>query len=111
VELTRDEAFEYIKVVYLGSHKGETLPAVPVMGKLPSDLPARLAEGRYGDTIYVRVSKDGLAEETFLDTACTKRIADPYLESVVKSIRFKPALDNGNPINGVAALKLGQLAI
>jgi len=111
VELSRDEAFEYIKVVYLGSHKGETLPAAPVMGKLPADLPARLAEGKYGDTFYVKVSKDGLAEESFLDAACTKRISDPYLESVVKGVRFKPALENGSPVNGVAALKLGQLAI
>ena len=111
VELTRDEAFEYVKVVYLGSHKGDTLPATPVMGKLPADLPARLAVGKYGDTFYVRVSKDGLAEEPFFDAACTRRIGDPYLETVVKSIRFKPALDRGSPVEGVAPLKLGQLAI
>jgi len=111
VELTRDEAFEYVKMEYVGAHKGETLAAAPVMGKLPADLPARLADGKYGDTFYVKVSKDGLAEEPFLDAACTKRISDPYLESVVKGVRFKPALENGSPVNGVAALKLGQLAI
>jgi hypothetical protein len=32
VELTRDEAFEYVKMEYLGAHKGETLPAMAVMG-------------------------------------------------------------------------------
>src|ERR1035438_3233767 len=38
VELTRDEAFEYIKMEYISAHKGDTLAAVPVMGKLPADL-------------------------------------------------------------------------
>jgi|CZKI01.1.fsa_nt_gi hypothetical protein len=111
VELTRDEAFEYIKMEYISAHKGDTLAAVPVMGKLPADLPARLAEGKYGDTFYVKVSKDGLADEPFLDAACTKKVGDPYLESVVRNIRFKPALERGKPVDGVAPLKLSQLAI
>jgi hypothetical protein len=111
VELTRDEAFEYVKMEYLGSHKGDTLPAAPVMGKLPADLPARLAEGKYAGTYYVRVSKDGMADGVFSDTACTKSIGDPYLESVVKSIRFKPALEMGKPVAGTAPLNLGRLKI
>jgi hypothetical protein len=111
VELTRDEAFEYVKMEYMGAHKGETLPATAAMGKLPADLPARLANGQYGNTFYVRVSKDGLADEAFTDTACTKRIADPYIESIVKGIRFKPSLEQGKPVEGTAAVNLGQLAI
>jgi hypothetical protein len=111
VELTRDEAFEYVKMEYLGAHKGETLPAVAVMGKLPADLSAHLASGSYTGTFYVRVSKDGLADEPYSDTACTKRIADPYLMSVVRAIRFKPALEHGRPVEGTAAVNLNQLAI
>ena len=111
VELTRDEAFEYVKMEYLGAHKGETLPAVAAMGRFPADLPARLANGSYASTFYVRVSKDGLADEPYADTACTKRIADAYLESVVRSIRFKPALELGKPVEGTAAVNLNQLAI
>ncbi len=111
VELTRDEAFEYVKLEYVGAHKGDTLPAVPVMGRLPADLPARLAEGKYADTYYVRVSKDGVAGGPFLDAACTKGVRDPYLESVVKNILFKPALDNGRPVEGVAPVRLGQLTM
>jgi len=111
VELTREEAFEYVKSEYIGAHKGETLPAVPVMGKLPADLPGLLAAGKYGETIYVRVSKDGLGDEPFLDTACTRRIEDPYLQSVIRGIRFKPALEQGKPVDGVAALNLGKMVI
>jgi len=111
VELTRDEAFEYVKMEYIGSHLKDTLPAVPVMGKLPADLPAQLAQGKYSAAFYVKVSKDGFADEAYTDPACTRRIDDPYLDSVVKRVRFKPALNSGKPVDGVATLKLGQLAI
>jgi hypothetical protein len=111
VELTRDEAFEYVKMEYIGSHKGATLPAEPAMGKLPAELPAKLAQGQYKQTFYVKVSKDGLADEEYSDPACTRRIDDPYLDSVVKRIRFKPALNSGRPVDGFATVNLGKLAI
>jgi hypothetical protein len=65
VELTRDEAFEYVKSEYIGAHKGATLPAVAVMGNLPSDLPTKLNSGKYDKPFYVSVSKDGSAEGRF----------------------------------------------
>jgi hypothetical protein len=111
VELTRDEAFEYVKMEYVGSHKGATLSAAPAMGILPADLPRRLAEGEFRETFFVKVSKDGLADEAFVDATCSKRIEDAYLEKVVKSIRFNPALAQGKPVEGVASLNLRQLKI
>ena len=109
VELTRDEAFEYVKMEYVGAHRGETLPASPSMGRLPAELPTRLASGKYAEAFFVKVSKDGLAAEAFQDASCTKKIDDPFLESVVKSIRFKPALSNGKPVDTVASLDLTKL--
>jgi hypothetical protein len=111
VELTRDDAFEYVKMDYVGSHRGATLPAVPAMGKLPADLPSRLAGGQFGQPYYVKVSKDGLASSAYLDEACSRQVNDPYVESMLKDIRFKPALDNGKPVDGVAKLKLGELPL
>jgi hypothetical protein len=111
VELTRDEAFEYVKMEYIGAHRRETLPAVPAMGRLPADFRSRLAAGKYRGTIYVRVTKDGMADEAFLDPACSRRAEDPYLDSVVQSLRFKPALDQGKPVQGIASLDLDKLAI
>jgi len=104
-----DQAFEYVKRTYIEDHKRDTVRAVPVMGELPADFASHVASGKYAETIYVRVSKDGLANEAFADSACSKRIDDPYLESVVRCIRFKPALDNGKPVEGVASLNLGRL--
>jgi hypothetical protein len=111
VELTRDEAFEYVKMEYIGAHRSDTLPAVPAMGKLPAELPNRLATGKYGETFFVKVSKGGLAEEPFADVTCSKKIEDPFLQAVVRSLRFKPALAHGEPVEGVAAVNLSKLQI
>ena len=103
------------RMEYVAAHgKQSRLPPSPLMERVQLPLPtfaSRLAEGRYRDTVYVRVSKDGLADDAFSDVACSRRIDDPYLQSVVKSIRFKPALNNGKPVEGIAPLKLGDLAI
>jgi hypothetical protein len=111
VELTRDEAFEYVRIEYVVAHKGATLPASPAMGILPADLPGRLAHGEYKATIFVRVSKDGFAGEPFADVSCSRKIEDPYLETVVRCIRFDPALAQGKPVEGVASVNLRQLKI
>jgi hypothetical protein len=111
VELTREEAFEYVKMEYLGAHKTDTLPASPAMARLPADLPEKIVQGKYGAPFYVRVSKEGLADKAYSDSGCIQRIDDPYLESVVKRIRFKPALSSGKPVDGIAVVNLGKLAI
>jgi hypothetical protein len=111
VELTRDEAFEYVKMEYLGSHRGSTLPPVPAMGQLPADLPTRLAAGKYAETFYVRVSKDGVPGDIYTDAGCTKKVDDPYIVSLLERVRFKPALAEGKPIEAVAPLNLNKLTI
>ncbi len=111
VELTREEAFEYVRMEYLGAHPRDTLAPSPAMGKLPGDLHALLLAGAYAQPFYVKVSPDGLADEAYSDAACTKRISDAYLDSVVKRIRFKPALSKGKPVDGIASINLGQLKI
>jgi hypothetical protein len=109
VALTRDEAFEYIKIEYLAAHKADTLPAKAVFGKLPADFAVFQAGGKYAPVYYVRVTKDGLPGDTFTDAACSQRLRDPYVESIVKAVRFKPALDKGTPVDSVAPLSLARL--
>ena len=111
VDMTRDEAFEYVKMEYLSVHHSDTLPPVPVMGNLPADLPTKIAIGKYPDTFYVQVTKRGLPGELFADDACTRKIDDPYLETTVRGLLFKPALAHGRPVEGVAAVNLAKLQI
>ena len=109
VELTREEAFEYVLMEYVSAHKGETLPAVAAMGRLPAELPTRIAAGKYSDTFFVPVTKDGLGNGAFSDRICTKRINDPFLDTVVKGLRFKPALSSGAAVDGIATVNLTKL--
>ena len=111
MELTRDEALQYVIGQYIGTHKGATLPPTPAMGRLPADLPARLANNEFKKTYYVKVTKDGKPAEAFADESCSQKVDDPYLQSVVRNIRFKPALEKGKPVDGVAQLNLHQLPI
>ncbi|HZZ20753.1 MAG TPA: hypothetical protein VFE25_15370 [Opitutaceae bacterium] len=111
VELTRDEAFEYVKSEYIGAHRRATLPAVPVMGSLPADLPVKLNSGKYEQPFFVRVSKEGIGRGAFADEGCSRPIDDPYLASVVERIRFKPALAEGKPVDGVTVVNLAKLTI
>ena len=111
VELTADEAFEYVKMEYIGAHPKETRPPEPAVGLLPVELPERVALGKYVGPYFVRVSKDGLADEVYLDAACTRKVGDASLDSLVKSIRFDPALSNGKAVEGIASVQLNQLKI
>ena len=110
-EMTPDQAFDYIKKTYLEAHKSDTMHATPVMAELPSDLGGLVASGKYAETVYVKVSKDGLADEAFSDIGCTTKIEDPYLDSLVKCIRFKPALTRGVTVEGVALLNFSKMRI
>jgi hypothetical protein len=38
-------------------------------------------------------------------------VEDPYLQSVIRDIRFNPALDKGQPVEGIARLRFADLRI
>ena len=109
VPLTRDEAFQYVLIDYVSSHKGASLPATPVMGRLPADLRTRLGSGQLTQRFFVKVSKDGLPVETYVDESCSHKVDDPYLQSVIQDIRFNPTLEKGRPIEGIALLRFCDL--
>jgi hypothetical protein len=111
VSLTRDEAFERLKKGYLGAHKGATLPPAPALGDLPADLSARIAQGQYSQPLFIKVSSDGVGMGAYVDPACSRKLEDPYVDSMLKDIRFEPALDGGRPVEGVATLSLDHLAM
>jgi len=55
------------------------------------------------------VSKDGVGHAIYTDRMCTKKMDDPFLDTVVRGLRFKPALSSGVPVEGVAAVNLTKL--
>lgn len=109
VELTRDEAYQYLLIDYIGSHKGATLPAAPALANFTADAVNQLSGGQAQKQLFVRVSVDGLPGGVFADQSCSEVVQDPKIESLVKDIRFKPALEKGKPVEGVARVRLQDL--
>ena len=99
VELTREEAFQYIVIEHIGNNKGKTLPAMPVMATLTPELRQRLRDGDGQQVYYVNVSKEGRVTEVFEDDAYSKRLGDGFFAQTVKRIWFKPALEEGKPVD------------
>jgi hypothetical protein len=110
VALTREEAFLYITTDYIGRHKGASLPASPAMVKLPGDWGTVANANSNIKTCFVSVDKTGHPVATFADNACTKKLNDAYVETVIMDTRFLPALAEGKPIASVAKLTLSDLS-
>jgi hypothetical protein len=111
VPLTRDEAFAYLVAEYLGTHKAATLPAAAVLGKLAPETKSRLTSQQISSPYFVKVSRDGLPLEVYIDQECT-RPADATMVALVKSdVRFFPALDKGKRTEGVARLMFTYLTL
>ncbi len=110
LELTRDEAFQYTVIDYLANHRDSTLPPALALARPPPDLPARLRQGEFAPTCYVKVDKDGLPGEAFTDAACHHRAENPYLQAVIGDLRFTPALLKGKPVAAVALVDLTELS-
>ena len=106
------EAFDYLRGAYLRTHKSETLPPTPVMVDiLPADFKDKVSHGEYTGVVYVKVSASGVGEDAYSDPSCSKRIEDPYLDSIVRCIRFEPALQNGKAVEGTAPVNLSRLRV
>jgi hypothetical protein len=110
VVLTRDDAFAYMKIEYLSTHKGETLTTVPALGKLDKMARSTLTDPQLKGAYFVKVSKEGLPLEAFTDEACSQPV-EAAVGTAVTGIRFYPALNKGKPVEGVARLVLAELSI
>ncbi len=111
-EMALPEAFDYLRGSYLRTHKSETLPPTPVMVDiLPADFKDKVSRGEYAGVVYVKVSANGVGEDAYSDPSCSKRIDDPYLDSIVKRIRFEPALQNGKAVEGTSPVNLSRLRV
>ncbi len=108
VPLTQSEAFTYLMIDYVGSHKAATLPGKAVMGKLPAEARSGLSAEQFDRAYYVKISKAGLPMGAYLDTNCSQPV-DETVAALAANVRFYPALEKGKPVEGVAELKFSRL--
>ncbi len=110
MEMTKDEAFLYLKIDRVGRAKGATLPAAPAIGRPDEATRARLTNDQLRSPYFVKVTKEGRADGVFIDQDCTKP-ADETISALVQEMRFYPALENGKEQPGIARLVLPQVPI
>jgi hypothetical protein len=108
VPLTDDEAVDFRIVEYVGANKGRTLPAAPFTTLAPA-VRFSLTATQLDETCYVRVGKNGHVIAAFRDAAGKQPVAEPELQAALKTVRFKPALEAGKPVESVTAVSPRQL--
>ncbi|MDQ5979458.1 MAG: hypothetical protein QG602_2432 [Verrucomicrobiota bacterium] len=111
VEITEEEALSYRVFEYIGANKGRTLPAALVTTTLATEAWASVSKLQLEQTHHVRVAKDGSVTAAFGDAAGKKPVTDAALAAVLKSLRFNPALAAGKPVESIAPVVLGGLAV
>ncbi len=110
IALTRDEAHQYIIIDYLGAHRKSTLPPSVALGVGAKAFYPHYGSEQVKQEIYVKVDKDGHPQGAFRDEDCTRPSGDEFLEDLVSRTLFKPALKSGKAVDGVAKLKIIELA-
>jgi len=107
--LTSDQAFQFFLIDYLSSHKGATLPPTPMLMTPRAEFRRQVAKTDTNQTIYANVDKMGTVLEISTDAAGTQRLPSS-VNSALQNVRFMPALNNGNPVEGRVKVTLAQLA-
>lgn len=109
VELTRDEARQYIVIEHIGANKGTTVPAAAVPGTVPPARLKALSLDQLNRTYYARVARDGSLIGVFADESCSLRLDDEATVAAAGEVFFKPALYEGRPVEGIVRLRLGEI--
>ena len=109
VELTREEAQQYLLIEHLGANKDATVPAAPVPGTLASTRLKELNLDQLNRTYYAKIASDGAVLGLFADESCNLKIDNDATLAVVSEVFFTPALVKGKPVEGVARVRLGEI--
>ncbi len=109
VELSREEAQQYLVIEHIGANKGATVPAIAVQGTLPLPRRQQLTPTQLSRVCYAKVSDDGTLLGAYQDESCHQPLDDAAAVAALQEVFFKPALDQGKPVEGVARLTLGAI--
>lgn len=109
VELTREEARQYLLIEHTSAHQGATVPALAVAGTLPLALRRQLTPDQLERVCFVRVGKDGGPQGVFVDEGCSLKLDDEAMLGALREVFFQPSLYQGKPVDGVARVRLGEL--
>jgi hypothetical protein len=92
----------------MNNHEGNQSAGRP-MAKLTARPPAAFAAVKFTKWFHAKVPNGGMSCDACAGPARPGAAIAPYLISVVKRLRLRPAHSNGKPIVGIAAIKPGQV--
>lgn len=107
VDLTADEAYQYVALDYLASHKGETHPPAAILMTSRSRLRAVADPAAFRQPVFVSVDQNG----NVVSVSASDTGAQPVPTSIANALqdfRFVPALNKGAPVAGRAKIVLAE---
>jgi hypothetical protein len=107
VELTGDEAFQFLLLSYTASHGTATLPPALAPEFVPADFRAHVPAGQMDRLVDVRIDETGNVAGVKLVPAGVET-TDPAIESLIRKMRFFPALVAGKPVVSSGTFALGE---
>lgn len=108
VELTADEAHQYLILRHTHLNRGATIPAQVLVELAPSAAAAGLVAGQEGTLVNFRITADGKVAHMDGDAAIPIPLS-PRLQAAVREVRFLPALVAGQPAASTGTFALGEL--
>lgn len=106
LEVTRDEAHQFLLLRYLTTQKSATVPPAVIPELLSSDLAGLVPAAQRSLTIDFAIDRDGRV--TNLKTPAGVAL-DPKLEELLRSLCFYPALTSGTPVDSSGTFALSEL--
>lgn len=107
LEMTLDEAHEYLSIQHLASHKNGTVPPSLALAELPTDFRMRATPNQLKQKLEIKV--DAIGKVTALTPLGPATAIDPYIAETVRNFRFNPALEKGAPVAGQLSVELSDL--
>lgn len=105
VAMSKDEAFEFATIDYVTKNKDATLPAGLALGQNTDALRRHLADHYQGGPVFVQVGADGRPSRAFADKGASEEVRDEVLLTILRELRFQPALSKGKPVESVVPVK------
>jgi hypothetical protein len=109
VDLTREQAYEFFLIDYLTGHKDATRPPTPILMAPRAVIRRQIGDADANQPVYATIDKMGKILSISADEAGKVKLP-ASVEVVMQNVRFMPALNKGDPVEGRVKITLADLA-
>lgn len=107
VALSLDEIHQFFILQYMAEHPEGAAPVGIITALLGEDLREHVTGDQLNRSVEVEVDATGRATAVVLETAAARE-TDPRLASMLRDVRYLPALHAGQPVSGKARFVLSE---